>query len=208
MHLFSLSLCVIRHPFDTFRALQASRDRSSYIPAALLMLLMVAVRLFQLFFIHYPLSSTAVEDVNVSMEVFKFAIPLCSWALSLFAVTSIMDGETTIREAVTATMYCMMPYILLTVPLTLLSLILSSLDISLFNGMQTGVAIWCGLLFVLSVKVMNNYTLKKTLLVILLTLFGMALIWAIGLLIFALASQFLLFLQGIYKEARYALFGY
>ncbi len=208
MHLFSLSICILRHPIDTFRALQASRDRFSWLPAILLFLILLAVRILSLFVVHYPLSSVAAEDVNVTMEVMKMAIPLVTWAFSFFAVTSIMEGESKVSEAIMSTVYCVIPYMVLSLPLAALSLILSRLDIAIYNGLSHAIAIWCGLLFFLSVRVMNNFTVKKTLLVLLLILFGMALIWAIGLLIFALSSQFWLFLEGIYKEARFAVFGY
>lgn len=208
MHLFSLSICIMRHPFDTFRALQASREKFSYVPSAILLMIILAVRIFSMYIIHYPLSATAAEDINVAMEIMKFVIPLVTWAFSLFAVTSIMDGETKINEAITSTLFCMMPYILMMIPLSLLSLLLSRLDSSIYNGISTGISLWCGFLFFLSVKVMNNYTVKKTVLVVLLILFGMALIWAVGLLIFALSSQFGLFAEGILKEARFAIFGY
>lgn len=208
MHLFSLSICIMRHPFDTFRALQASREKFSYVPSAILLMIVLAVRIFSMFIIHYPLSATAAEDINISMEIMKLIIPLVTWAFSMFAVTSIMDGETKVNEAITSTLFCMMPYIILTLPLALISLLLSKLDSSIYNGIAIGISVWCGFLFFLSVKVMNNYTVKKTILVILLILFGMALIWAVGLLIFALSSQFGLFAEGILKEARFAIFGF
>ncbi len=208
MHLLSLAICVIRHPFDTYRALQASRDRFRYYPALILILIIIAVRIMSMFITHYPFAGTAREDINVVMEAMRFVIPIITWAFALFAVTSILDGETNIGEAVTSTVYCLVPYAVLSVPIALLSSLISLTDSVIYDSMIRGVVLWCGFLFFLSVKVMNNYTVKKTILVVLLTLFGMALIWSIALIIFALASQFMLFLSGVYKEARYAIFGY
>lgn len=207
MHLFSLAFCIIRHPFDTFRALQASRDRFSWWPSLLLLGLLLLVRLMYLFFLHFPMASTAAEDINIGMEIFTFVIPLFTWAVSIFAMTSIMDGQTKFSEAFTAAMYCMVPYILLALPLMGVSHIISMNDSSIFDIFLTGIEIWVVFLFVVSVKTMNEYSLKKTLLVIILALLFMALICAVGLLIFSLSSQLYQFLVGLYKEARYVLFG-
>ena len=207
MHLFSLAFCVIRHPFDTFRALQASRDRFSWLPSLLLLVLLLAVRLCYLFFLHFPMAGTAPEDVNITMEILTFCIPLGTWAISIFAMTSILDGQTKFSEAVTATMYCMVPYILLALPLMGVSHLVSINDSAIFDIFLTAIEIWVVFLFLVSVKTMNEYSLKKTLLVVVLALLFMALICAVGLLMFSLASQLYQFVVGIVKEARFVIFG-
>lgn len=208
MHLLSLAISVIRHPFDTYRALQASRDRFRYYPAFIILLLAIAVRIISMYITHYPFTTISREDINIIMESMKILIPVITWSFSLFAVTSIMDGETNIGEAITSTVYNLVPYVILAIPVALLSSILSLTDSMIYTTLTRAIVVWCGFLFVVSVKVMNNYTLKKTVLVVFLTLFGVALIWSIALIIFALASQFGLFLSGVYKEARYVVLGY
>lgn len=207
MHLFSLAFCVVRYPVDTFRALQASRDRFRYYPAVLLLLLLLAVRMVYLFFLHFPLAGTGAVEINVTMEILKLLIPLAAWSVSVFAVTSIMDGETQFREAVMATMYATVPYILMAIPLTLLSHLFGSTDAALFQILLTATEIWIGFLILVSVMVMNNFSLKKTVLVLILSILFMALICAVGLLMFALASQLYQFIAGVIREAKYALFG-
>lgn len=208
MHLLSLAICVIRHPFDTYRALQASRDKFRYYPALILLVIIIVARIISMYVTHYPFAGTSREDINMVMEALRFIIPVFTWAFSLFAVTSILDGETNIGEAITSTVYSLVPYAILSIPIALFSSIISLTDSVIYITLIRAVVVWCGFLFFLSVKVMNNYTVKKTILVVFLTLFGMALIWSIALIIFALASQFVLFLTGVYKEARYAIFGY
>ena len=82
-----------------------------------------------------------------------------------------------------------------------------SLDETFFYDLiQIAMWAWVLLLFVMSVKVMNDYSLSKTIWICILNLLSIALIWAIVLLVYALASQLFQFIAGMIKEIRYALF--
>lgn len=54
---------------------------------------------------------------------------------------------------------------------------------------------------------MNGYRLGKALLVILLSIVSVLLFWGTLFLLYALFNQFALFLSGVYREAKYVLFG-
>ena len=204
MHLLSLSLCVLRSPIDTFRAMQADRRRFSFLPACILMLLAVCVRIASIYLTHFPIRSVEPAEANLLMESAMMLAPMLMWAVANFAVTSIMDGETMMRESLTATAYCMMPYIVLCLPLAALTNLMGLGEISLYRLMQGCMWGWCAMLLVLSIAVMNNYTVLKSLGIVVLNLLVMALMAAVMLLMYALANQLIMFVEGVAREVTYA----
>ena len=55
----------------------------------------------------------------------------------------------------------------------------------------------------LSIKEMNGYSVRKTLLIVLLSVFTMLIIWATVVLLFTISSQFVTMLREVYFEMIY-----
>lgn len=204
MELFWLSLCVLLKPVSTFRVIPTTRGRFRWLPLLLLAALLVAANLCYLELLHYPLQEKSPLGLNLTLEVAVMLLPLLGWAAASFCTTSIMDGETKMSECIYASFTCMMPYIILAPLLTLLSHMLTNQD-EIFFLLQGAMWIWCIALQVLSVGVMNEYSLGKTLLVTLLNLLLMAVLAAVALLMYALCYQMWIFLKDLWLEIRYVL---
>ncbi len=204
MHLLPLSLCVLRHPLDTFRLITKEREKFSVLPALILLILMVLMRLMSLQWTHFPLQTIDPSNVNWVMEAGLLLAPALSTAVCTFAITSILDGQVRMGEALTSVAYAMMPFIVLTLPMTFLSQILGQGSV-LYSVLQAAIYVWCVVLYIVSIKVMNDYTFAKTLLIILLVVLLMALMWAVVLLILALWNQLKEFVSGVVRELRYLL---
>lgn len=204
MHLLTLSLYVIRHPIDSFRLITKEREKFSFFPAIILLVLMVLVRLLNIQWMHFPLQQRDPNTADWMLEMALLLVPVLSVAVCTFAITSILDGQMMMREALTSIAYVMMPYIVFTLPLTLLSHLLGQGD-QIFAFLQMAIYVWCLVLYIISVYVMNDYTFAKTLLVILLSILLMALMWAMCLLVLALWNQLKEFVISFVRELRYTL---
>lgn len=204
MHLLTLSLYVIRHPIDSFRLITKERDKFSFLPAVILLVLMVLVRLLNIQWMHFPLQQRDPNTADWLLETALLLVPVLSVSICTFAITSILDGQMMMREALTSMAYAMMPYIVFTLPLTLLSHLLGQGD-QIFAFLQMSIYVWCVVLYIISVYVMNDYTFAKTLLVILLSVLLMALMWAMCLLVLALWNQLKEFVISFVRELRYTL---
>ena len=202
MHLLSLSLCVLRHPINCFRIIQQDRKHFSFLPAIILYALLIAVRLIFLQTLHYPLQTTDPRYANWIMESIMLLVPLLSIAVCAFAISSIMDGEMMMRESLTAVAYSMMPCTVFLLPLSLLSQLLGRGD-TLFSIIYFSLWAWSCILYFISFKVMNGYTFGKTVLTLLLTVFLIALLWALILLLYALWNQLVSFVTGLYQEIKF-----
>ncbi len=200
MELLKLSLPVLIHPIESFEYIKRSRERFTYIPSILLFSAMLAVRFIYIYIAHYPLSSLNASDANFWFEIMKFIIPIFTWVVAGYLVTTILSGEAFFGEMFTATAYSMMPYILFTIPLGLSSHIMARSEAGFYNTLHVIKWVWVLLLFIISVKTLHNYSLRKTIGLCMLIVLAMLLIWAVALLVFALTSQFYKLVEGIVIE--------
>jgi len=198
-----MALLVIFHPIVAFQYIKKLRDRFNYMPIIILLLSVIASRCFAIYFTHFPLAEIHPREANIFLEIFKLFLPVFTWTVASFALTSILDGECQFREILMATAYSMLPYILVTIPLTILSRILEGEQQGFYDTAQTIMWIWIILLILISLKELNDYSVLKTIMVALLGLFTMIVIWATVVLFFAIVSQFLNFIQEVLVEVRY-----
>lgn len=203
MKTLKMSIMVLFHPVVTFQYIQKNRSEFSYLPVAALLLLNIIVRIFSIQVTHYPLAAGEPRNTNIMLECIKLFVPVLTWVLASYAMTTILDGETLFREALLAMAYSLVPYIVFTVPLTLLSRIMELSQGSLYYSIQNAIFLWVILLFIINMKEMNHFSGKKTLVIILLSLFTMAMIWATVALFFAISSQFISFVQEVLLEMKY-----
>ena len=205
MELIRLAFCTLLSPISTFRIIPSMRQRFKWRGVAVLTALLVGVYLLGLEMMHYPLLGKSPVELNLVLEIALLLVPLFSWAAASFCTTSIMDGATKLKECILASLYCMMPYVIVMPLLTIFSHLLTSLD-SIFYLIQTGMWVWCLALFVISVGVMNEYSVGKTIFVVLLNIIMMATMWAVALLMYALGYQLWDFLRELWLELSYILF--
>ena len=203
MQMIKMSLISMFHPIVAFYYIKKDREKFNYTPIFLLLLLLVTGRVFSIYVTHFPLATIQPRDANIFLESIKLLLPILTWALASYAMTTILDGESLFRETLMATTYSLMPYIVFIGPVTLLSRILEADMAALHTGLHTVIWLWVFLLFFISLKEMNNYTIKKTVIVTLLSIFTMALIWATFALFFAISAQFFSFLQEVFIEVKF-----
>lgn len=202
MDQFYLAVTVLFHPVDTFRMIQADRSRFNYIPPITLLLMAFAARMFYLYQVHFPLSVQDVWQTTVFIEAVKLMLPIITWVVALYAVTAVMAGQCHFREILMAVSLSMVPYIILSVALALLSKILSSSEQIFFSGMHAVMWIWIAALMVMSIYTMNDYSARKTVLVIIISVLAVFLIWLVGILIYSLLNQIVEFLRSVAREIR------
>lgn len=205
MKAFKLGIVMLFHPVVAFQHMQKDRNSFHYAPVWTMVAATVLVRIFEVYVTHYPLAATSPKNANLFMVCAMIFAPLFSWVIASYAVTTILDGEMLFREALLAMAYSLIPYILVNVPLTIASNIMDNGSAAFYIGMQSFSIAWMIVLLIISLKVMNHFTIKKTVGIILLTLFTMVLLWALLLLFYALTMRFVGFAGEVLLEISYKL---
>ena len=202
MDQFFLAITVLFHPVDTFRMIQMDRRRFHYLPPVVLLLLAFAARMFYLYQVHFPLTELDVWNTTLWIEAVKFLLPIVTWIVALSAITAVMGGQSLFREILLAVSLAFVPYLVFSPLLACLSRILCGEERALYLLLSAGIWLWVGLLIWNSFRVMNSYTPWQATGVVALTVVGMAILWAICVLIYALGNQLLDFFTGILAEIR------
>lgn len=202
----SLKLAAITcfHPIVAFNYMKKDRDKKfNYLPVVVILALMVLIKIFSIFVTHYPLNSVNVRNANILTESLVMVVPIVTWAVASYAVTTIMGGEVLFRECLTACCYSLVPYIVINIPLTICSNFMDLNAANYFNIINGAALFYVLLLLFINLKEMNHFTMFKTIGVILLSLFTMILIWATIALVSALSMRFISFLSEVIQELRY-----
>ena len=199
---------VFFHPTDAFLALRSWRERANYLPALALFVLLIAVRIAEIFAVHFPLTAVDPREANLLAETTRMLLPIVTWVLASYAITAIMDGESLLRESLTAAGYAMLPYIILTVPIALSSHLMSAGETGLYRTLKIATWVWVILLFITSVYKMNTFTLRKTIGVCLLSIVGIAAIWLLLLIFFTLTDQLFGFFGEVKEEISALITGF
>lgn len=198
----AFGLGTLFHPIQTFSALRENRGTLQLWTAALLLTATIAVRIISEFLTAYPLMVMETRDINGVMEFFKLGLPLLSWAVAVYGTISVMDGEARFGEILMATAYATLPFILLTPVMTALSYVFSQGEGALFFTLSKSIWIWIFVLLILAIRVLNNYDVKKTMAVTIVSLGVMVLLWAIGFLFLSLLGEVYGFLDTLLRELR------
>ena len=205
-----IKLCVMMlfHPLVVSEHIKRQRGdegfkRTSRWLVLALLALALGVNIFSIYFTHYPLSTVSVRKANLILECGRLFVPVLTWVLASYAMTTILDGATQMGEAMIYNILSLTPYVVFTVPVVLLSRVLDGNQAALYNVLTGGLLAWVILLMIVGLKEMNEYSIAKTVLVVLLTVFTMAVIWATIVLLFTISSQFVTMLREVYYEIIY-----
>lgn len=204
----SLKLCLMTlyHPIVVTEHIKKQRgQRMNWLPVIILLALALGVRILSIYGTHYPLASVSVRKANLLLECGKLFVPVLTWVLASYMMTTILDGETLFTETLLFSSYALVPYIVFTPILTLASRIMEGGQLGLYAAMEVIILGWVVMLMILALKEMNGYTVGKTVLLIGLSLFTMLMIWAMVILLFTIASQFVDMVKEMFYEVIYRL---
>lgn len=205
MKSLKLAAVTLFHPLVGFRYMKHDRTKFNYTPILVIMLLMIFTKIFSIFVTHYPLASVDTRNANLFMECSVMIVPIISWVIASYAMTTILGGEVLLRECLMACCYSLLPYIIVHIPLTIATRVMDSGQAGMYDSINTFSLLFVLLLLFVNLKEMNNYSLPKTLGIILLSLFTMVLLWAAVSLVFALSMRFVSFVSEVYQEINFRL---
>lgn len=200
-NLINTCLTTLFNPIVTFECIIPDKSKyQSYLEGTILLAGAFIARIASIYLTHAPLRSIDPLNANIFMEVAKILIPFFTWVISYYGVTSIMEGETTFDKIYVSSAYALTPYIVITVLTSIFSNIMSTSEAGFYDFAYTFMWWWMVFLYFCGLKIMNDYTLRKALKVFFVILFGMALIWAIGVLFYALTNNLWSFIYTLQRE--------
>lgn len=146
------------------------------------------------------------DEINIIMILITTLGVFFIAAIANWSVTTLMDGEGSFKVIVTAGAYSLLPVIFSNIITTIFSWGLCK-DEGVFLTYVDMIAwIWTILLLVIALQKIHDFTFGKTLSMLALTVFGVAIIVFLGVLIYSLYQQVSAFIVGLYYEIIYRFF--
>ena len=190
------------HPLDSMEGIRYNKKRINMVVPFLLFGIAYVVRIAYIYIVHFPLASIEVADANLVFEAVKLWIVPITWIPASFAATSISEGETKFPEITFASSLSLVPFIVINLPLMFLSNIWSKSQQSWYGVFSVLVYLGMFLILFIGIMVLNNYTIKKTIWMMIVTAFMMFVIWLVVGLFYILSGRLIQFIITIITEFK------
>ncbi|GAA3399922.1 YIP1 family protein [Paenibacillus hodogayensis] len=195
---------VLAHPIDFFNDLQEP-GKARYRDAAILIVLAMAVRILSLSLSGFLFQRREAFEISFVTEAVTILILWITWSVANWGISTIQEGEGKFKEILVGSAFALTPYVLLTLPISLLSNVLSMKEWSVYAFLTSFVFLWVGFLLIMKVKILHDFNLYKLLFILLLTIIGMLIIWFVLILFYGLVNQAFHFVIGLVTEIRFRL---
>lgn len=203
MKALKLAAVTMFHPIVGFNYMKKDRTHFNYLPIVVILVLMVFAKIFSMYVTHYPLQTVNLRTANLLMECLVVVVPVLLWVVSSYLLTTIMGGEVMLRECLMACCYSLLPYIIINIPMTIISNVLDANQAGLVNTINNIALLYVFLLLFINLKEMNHYTVLEAVGITILGLLTMILLCAVAALVAALTLRFVTFLQEVISEVSY-----
>lgn len=193
---------LIMHPFDGFWDLKHEKRGSVrgaifYVALASLTVVYNSVGMAYIF---NPYSAYAGNGFNFFYSIATVIVPLALWCVANWCITTLFDGEGTLKDIFISTSYSLLPMTLTLIPATLLSNIAVEGEGAMITLVSTLGFIWMGLLIFFGTMTTHGYSMGKNILATLGTILGMLFIMFLIMLFFNLIRGMVGFVTGLIEE--------
>ena len=198
------ALHVITHPFDGFWDL-VHEKRGTMAAAHTFLFLFLIIRVLKLMLTNFQFISAPVQYINVLEEMGSLLLPFIVLCIANWAMTTLFEGKGRFKDIYMAMCYALVPYIIIQLPMILISNMLTYEEGSLYSVMINFSVIWSAFLAFVGLMEIHDYGPGKTFIFIIVTLVGAAVILFLVLVFFSLLSDAVAFFVSFYREIVFRL---
>ncbi|MBQ3900132.1 MAG: YIP1 family protein [Clostridia bacterium] len=195
---------VIFHPFDGFWDLKHEK-RGSVKSATIILMITVLAFFYRSIGSGYIINQSNTKAQNVVGTILAVILPLALWAIANWCLTTLFDGEGSMKDIYIACCYALTPLPMFMIPLTIFSNFIVKDEAGIINIISTIAFLWLGLLVFFGMMVTHDYSPFKSILTSLGTIVGMMFLMFLGLLFTTLMSQIIKFVTNIATEIGFRL---
>ena len=196
---FKFAFYCLTHPLDGFWDLTHEKRGSMAVANCILILTLLA-RICRLQFTSFIFNKVYWPEINIFMYLASVLFPLALWCVGNWALTTLFDGKAKLSQIYMATCYCLLPYPLFQFPLIILSNVVTVDEGEFYGVLSTVSLVLCALLILAAMSQIHEYTMRKTLIFTVFSIFAMLVIIFILLLFFSMISQGVAYFVSIVRE--------
>lgn len=192
----------MKHPIDGAYGVKREQ-KASYFTSSILLLAFMFVYLLNKYASGFIVKTVSDGRYDILGDVIYIVGVLALLTISSYLISTINDGEGSMKQLYTAYIYSLGPYIILKPLIVLLSNVLTYNEVFLVNFSNFILYTWIVVLLFLTIKEINNYSVGETVKVILITFFCALIAILLLFILYVLISQVVDFVQSIYGEVVY-----
>ncbi len=194
--LYPFHLCF--HPFDGFWDLK--HEKRGSVRAATTILGITIVAMFYNSIGKGYLFNPEDNYSTIFVSIISIVIPVVLWSVSNWCLTTLFDGEGSMKDIYIATCYSLAPLPIFLIVSTVLTNIMTTTEGSMVNLLVTIGFIWTIMLLFFGTLVTHDYSLGKNVITVLGTVLAMAIIMFVIILFGSLVMKMVTFVIAIFKE--------
>jgi len=193
------SFHIIFHPFDGYWDMRHERRGNLY-AALIICALFIESMLFCQQHGGFLMFDFNPRTYNVVRSIVSIAIPIILWCVANWSITALTDGEGRFVDIIMMTGYALLPVTLTNLTGALLSNAVIQNEVD-FVYMVFGVGyVWSGFLLFCGVATIHQFTVRKTIFTIIITILGMFFIVFLALLFGSIIDKMVNFITGLITE--------
>ena len=198
------ALHVITHPFDGFWDL-VHEKRGTLAAAHTFLILFLLTRVIKLMCTSFQFITAPVQYINVFEEMGSLLLPFLILCLANWAMTTLFDGKGRFKDIYMAMCYALVPYVLIQLPMVLVSNVLTFEEASFYSVLLSISVIWCVFLVFVGLMEVHDYGPGKTFIFLIVTVVGASVIIFLILVFFSLLSDAVAYFVSMYREIFFRL---
>ena len=194
----------IMHPFEGYENLRWKKGGSVKYSFIIVFLLFIAQIAYERLY-GFQFFVTQDKMFNIVPYLVQSIILFATWVVGNWAISTLLDGEGTLKNICIFSAYALIPYIAQTFINVFLSHFLIRDEYIFMQAIQVVGTLWSVILMFMAIKTVHQYTVLKTILDILLTIVAMLIILFLLVLLLSLFQQVYVFVYSVYTEIAYRL---
>ena len=191
------------HPFDGYWDLKHEK-RGSVRAALVILVVTILCFYYQSVGTGYLLNPEGTYS-TIWVQLIAVIIPLLLWVVANWCLTTLFDGEGSLKDVFVASCYSLAPLPLLLILSTALSNIVTSAEAQIVQFLIVLGYIWVGFLLFFGTMVTHDYSLGKNFITVIGTIVGMCIIMFVAVLFSSLLGKMISFVSNIIVEINYRL---
>lgn len=197
----NFSFSMLSHPIDGYyylkRGIFGSVLSASLIFAAALVMFLLDNTCQAFIFNANPVSQ------SVAVLFILFFICALFWIFGNYMVSTINDGEGSLKNIYVLTAYSLIPYVIITPVKVLLTYVFTQNESFFISLMATAAIIWSAVILYVGLMNIHNYNFGETLKNVILTLFIMIIALAAIAIVYLIWTQLVQFFRELFTEVKY-----
>ena len=196
---FLLMFKMLRHPYDATYYIKKDK-KIRYYNGLIVLLLLFVIYIVSLVSTGFIFNNVVLERTVLLKEAFKILIPIVLFVVANYLASSLLEGEGTFRAIFLTTMAALMPIVVIYPFLIIVSNFITYSESFIYYFGITIMIGWSAVILLLVNKELHNYTFKKMILNIIMTVLLMLVLLIVVILCYLMVSQVITFIKDVISE--------